>query len=206
MSAEDLSEALFLMSFSVINRQNKRLSKGKKGKGKKAVDAFSKKDWYDIKAPSAFQVCLLPFLFLASHLLCSTHRAVKFSWGLSSFRLIQNHVQQLWVAEQIASCAAESDWDGPQVRNVGKTLVTRSSGMRVATEFLKGRVVEANLADLNKDEDQNYRKIKLQIMDVQGKNCLCNFYGMDMTTDKIRSLVKKWQVRFERALQCLWTD
>ena len=51
-----------------------------------------------------------------------------------------------------------------QIRNVGKTLVTRSSGMRVATEYLKGRVVEANLADLNKDEDQNYRKIKLQMM------------------------------------------
>mmetsp|Transcript_3766 Transcript_3766/g.2488 ORF Transcript_3766/g.2488 Transcript_3766/m.2488 type:complete len:261 (-) Transcript_3766:42-824(-) len=127
--------------------QNKRLSKGKKGKGKKAVDAFSKKDWYDIKAPSAFQV-----------------------------------------------------------RNVGKTLVTRSSGMRVATEFLKGRVVEANLADLNKDEDQNYRKIKLQIMDVQGKNCLCNFYGMDMTTDKIRSLVKKWQTTIECAVDVTTTD
>ena len=73
--------------------------KGKKGKGKKQVDAFSKKDWYDIKAPSAFQV-----------------------------------------------------------RNVGKTLVTRSSGMRVATDYLNGRIVEANLADLNKDEDQKDRK------------------------------------------------
>jgi len=51
------------------------------------------------------------------------------------------------------------------VRNVGKTLVTRSSGMRVATDFLNGRIVEANLADLNKDEDQNYRKIKLQLLD-----------------------------------------
>jgi hypothetical protein len=51
-----------------------------------------------------------------------------------------------------------------QVRNVGKTLVTRSSGMRVATDYLKGRIVEANLADLNKDEDQNYRKMQLQIL------------------------------------------
>jgi hypothetical protein len=60
-----------------------------------------------------------------------------------------------------------------QVRNVGKTLVTRSSGMRVATEFLKGRIVEANLADLNKDEDQNYRKMKLQILVSLSLSTLC---------------------------------
>mmetsp|Transcript_25215 Transcript_25215/g.61996 ORF Transcript_25215/g.61996 Transcript_25215/m.61996 type:complete len:259 (+) Transcript_25215:49-825(+) len=127
--------------------KNKRLSKGKKGKGKKSVDTFSRKDWYDIKAPSVFQV-----------------------------------------------------------RNVGKTLVTRSSGMRVATDFLKGRILETNLADLNKDEDQNYRKIKLQMLDVSGKNCLTNFYGMDMTTDKIRSLVKKWQTTIECVVDVTTTD
>ena len=147
-------------------RKNKRLSKGKKGKGKKQVDAFSKKDWYDVKAPSAFQVCNLALYARNSN--SGNERKIYFlDPNISGFF---------------------------QVRNVGKTLVTRSSGMRVATEFLKGRICEANLADLNKDEDQNYRKIKLQILDISGKSCLTNFYGMDMTTDKIRSLVKKWQV------------
>ena len=63
----------------------------------------------------------------------------------------------------------------------------------IASDGLKGRVFEASLADLQNDEVA-FRKFKLICEDVQGKNCLTNFHGMDMTTDKLRSLVKKWQV------------
>jgi hypothetical protein len=34
-------------------------------------------------------------------------------------------------------------------RQVGKTLVTRTTGIKIASEGLKGRVIEACLADLN---------------------------------------------------------
>jgi len=77
-------------------------------------------------------------------------------------------------------------------RSAGKTLVTKTTGTKVSTEELKGRVFEANLADLNQDEDQSFRKMRMQIMEVQGRNALCDFHGMDITRDKTCSLVRKW--------------
>jgi len=128
--------------------KNKRLSKGKKGKGgKKVVDPFSRKDWYDIKAPSIFKV-----------------------------------------------------------RTAGKTLVNRTQGTKLASDGLKGRVFEVSLADLNKDEDQVFRKMRLRCDDVQGSNVLTNFHGMDFTSDKIRSLVKKWQSLIECSVDVKTTD
>lgn len=65
--------------------------------------------------------------------------------------------------------------------------------VELASDGLKGRVFECSLADLQNDEVA-FRKFKLVAEDVQGKNVLTNFHGMTLTTDKLRSLVKKWQV------------
>ena len=120
--------------------KNKRLTKGgKKGGKKKVADPFSKKDWYDIKAPANFQK-----------------------------------------------------------RNMGKTLVTRTAGTKIASDALKGRVFESSLGDLiTLDDEDSYRKFKLICEDVQGRQCLTNFHGMDITTDRLRMLVKKWQTLIE---------
>jgi small subunit ribosomal protein S3Ae len=111
-----------------------------------------------------------------------------------------------------------------EVRNVGKTLVNRSQGLSAcsyvynaityshlyhlenANDSLKGRIVEVSLADLNKDEEQAFRKIKLRVDEVQGKNCLTNFHGMDFTSDKLRSLVRKWQTLIEAHVDVKTTD
>merc|ERR1712224_35512 len=67
----------------------------------------------------------------------------------------------------------------------------------------KGRVLEISLADLqtthnnNSDEDQAFRKMKLCIEEVQGRNCLTDFHGMGFTRDKLCSLVRKWQTLIE---------
>jgi len=77
-------------------------------------------------------------------------------------------------------------------RVVGKTCVTRTTGTKIASDSLKGRVVETSLADLNNNQDA-WRKVKLCIEDIQGKNCLTNFHAMDMTRDKLCQFIRKWQ-------------
>jgi small subunit ribosomal protein S3Ae len=128
--------------------KNKRLTKGgKKGGKKKAGDPFLKKEWYDIKAPSAFSV-----------------------------------------------------------RSCGKTLISRTQGTKIASEEMKGRVFEVNLADLQNDDDQASKKIKLCVEDVQGKNCLTDFHAMELTRDKQCALIRKWHTLIEAYSDVKTTD
>eukprot|EP01113_Clastostelium_recurvatum_P046243 TRINITY_DN806_c0_g1_i1.p2 TRINITY_DN806_c0_g1~~TRINITY_DN806_c0_g1_i1.p2 ORF type:complete len:287 (-),score=109.40 TRINITY_DN806_c0_g1_i1:87-899(-) len=117
--------------------KNPRL-KIKKGAKKKTVDPFTRKEWYDVKAPNMFQI-----------------------------------------------------------RHVGKCIVSKTHGTRIASDGLKQRNFEVSLADLNKNEEQAHRKILLRSEEVQGRNVLTQFHGMDLTTDKLRSLVRKWQTLIE---------
>lgn len=90
--------------------------------------------------------------------------------------------------------------------SVGKTLVNRTSGLKNANDALKGRIIEVSLADLQKDEEHAFRKVKLRVDEVQGKNCLTNFHGLDFTSDKLRSLVRKWQTLIEANITVKTTD
>lgn len=92
------------------------------------------------------------------------------------------------------------------VRDIGRTLITKTQGTKVASEYLKGRVIEVSLADLNKNEALAYRKVKLCVEDVQGFNCLLNFHGMDMTRDKLFSLIRKKQSIIEADVDVRTTD
>lgn len=125
--------------------KNKKM--GKKGAKKKAVDPFTRKEWYDIKAPAMFNN-----------------------------------------------------------RNVGKTLVNRTQGTRISSDFLKGRVYEVSLGDLNNNSDAEYRKFRLICEEVQGKTCLTNFHGMTFTRDKLCSIVKKWHTLIEANVAVKTTD
>jgi small subunit ribosomal protein S3Ae len=94
-----------------------------------------------------------------------------------------------------------------KVTRAGRTMVTKTQGMRVETEGLKGRVCEFNLADLKESEDtHSYKKIKLEVQEIQGKNCLTDFHGLDLTRDKMCFLVKKKHTLIETWADCKTTD
>ena len=62
---------------------------------------------------------------------------------------------------------------------------------------------QGDLDDKNQDV---FRKFKLQVEDVQVTKCLTNFRGMDLTRDKLCSLVLKWQSTIEAHVDVKTTD
>lgn len=159
--------------------RNKRLSKGKKGLKKRTQDPFTRKDWYSVKVCSNFIICSAGLTLSRPHLPSKSE-----STHIPPF---PNH--QLLISP-----------------SVGKTLVNRTTGLKNANDALKGRIFEVSLADLQKDEDHAFRKVKLRVDEVQGKNCLTNFHGLDFTSDKLRSLVRKWQSLIEANVVVKTTD
>ena len=92
-------------------------------------------------------------------------------------------------------------------RTVGKTPQTRTQGMKNASDGLIGRVFEISLADLNpEDGDNAFRKMRLMVEEVEGRSILTNFHGMTFSTDKLRSLVRKWQTTIEATVDAKTQD
>lgn len=65
---------------------------------------------------------------------------------------------------------------------------------------------EISLGDLNKDEEQSFRKIKLCAEEIQGTQIVTGFHGMDFTRDKLCSLIRKWQSLIEAFVDVKTTD
>jgi len=87
------------------------------------------------------------------------------------------------------------------------TPVNKSAGQKHSSDSLKGRVFEVSLADLNRDaHEQSWRKVRVQVEEVKGFDCYTNFYGMDITRDKLCTLVKKWHTTIEAFVQAKTSD
>lgn len=73
-------------------------------------------------------------------------------------------------------------------------------------DLLKNRIYQVSLADLNKKENFSYRKVKLRGSETKDNSCETVFFGMDMTRDKLCSLVKKWQTTIETSIDIKTED
>jgi len=99
-----------------------------------------------------------------------------------------------------------------KVPNVGYTVATKTTGNKTSKESLMGRVIEVALGDLQTnvadkaEEADTFRKIKLRVEEVSGNTVLTNFYGLDLTTDKLRSLVRKWFTLIEVSVDVKTAD
>lgn len=95
-----------------------------------------------------------------------------------------------------------------KVRQFAKSLCNKTIGIRTVADNMKGRVYEANLADLDQSttKDQPFKKIKLSVGDVAGRNLLTTFHSMSMTTDRIRSLFRKWCTMIESVVDATTKD
>ena len=87
------------------------------------------------------------------------------------------------------------------------TPCNKSAGQKNAADSLRGRVFEISLGDMNREAHENaWRKIKVQVEEVKGYDCYTNFHGMDITRDKLCTLVKKWHTLIEAFVQCKTVD
>jgi len=119
--------------------KNKRLSKGKRGIKKKVVDPFTRKGE--------------PFTVLA------TRPPLTSQSGTTSRLLpsLRTPKPERPSSTELRVCVS----DHCQRKTGTPTDIPGN-----ANDSLKGRVVELSLADLNNDQEQSFRKIKLRVEDI----------------------------------------
>lgn len=93
-----------------------------------------------------------------------------------------------------------------KTRVICKTIASKSQGLKLASDNLRGRVYETNIADITDSGEQGHRKIKFVVEEIADKNCLTNFHSLCLTRDKLCSMIRKWQTLIEAVTKAKTTD
>lgn len=86
-------------------------------------------------------------------------------------------------------------------RPVGYTPANKTIGKKIGSDNVLGRVCEVSYKDLNAKSNFHWRKVRMQVETVEGKNCYSSFYGLGCTAERISSLLKKNQTTIN-----IWCD
>jgi len=87
------------------------------------------------------------------------------------------------------------------------TPCNKAAGQKLPADSLRGRVFEISLGDLNQNaSEQAWRKVRVQCEEVKGYDCFTNYHGLDITRDKLCTLVKKWHSTIEAFAQAKTND
>lgn len=95
-----------------------------------------------------------------------------------------------------------------KTRQFAKAICNKTIGTKLSSDNLMGRVYTANLSDLDQvsGKDQPFRNVKFTVEEIQGRNLLTRFHGMNLTTDKVRSLLRKWCTQVESIVEAKTAD
>lgn len=109
-------------------------------------------------------------------------------------------IKKEWYNVQVPTSAFD-------ISNPTLTPCNKTAGQKIAADSLRGRVFEISLGDLNQNaHEQAWRKVKVQCEEVKAYDCYTNFHGMDITRDKLCTLVKKWHSLIEAFAQAKTSD
>jgi small subunit ribosomal protein S3Ae len=89
---------------------------------------------------------------------------------------------------------------------IGKTIINKISNLNQSNENLQKRVFEISLADLNKNEDLAFKKLKFKSKELKEGISSSIFFGMELTRDKLFSIVRKWQTLLETNIDVKTND
>jgi small subunit ribosomal protein S3Ae len=90
------------------------------------------------------------------------------------------------------------------VKEVGITFANKET--KVNSQFLIGRVFEVNGTDLYSYPELDYCKVKLIVDSVRENKCLTSLYGLNLTRDKLCSMVRKWYSLIEANIETCTKD
>ena len=85
-----------------------------------------------------------------------------------------------------------------KAESFGYTCANKSAGLKKVEDAVRGRVVTYLQADLSQQStDYLWRKVKLIVDEVAGKEARTSFYGLDTTRDDQCFAIKKWRTLIE---------